>query len=62
MLGHKSATMTLDLYGHLLADQLDQVADAMDAARRSVQDRADFLRTRPVVRDLDKARQRARGQ
>jgi integrase len=62
MLGHKSATMTLDLYGPLLADQLDQVADAMDAARRSVQDRADFLRTRPVVRDLDKARQRTRGQ
>jgi hypothetical protein len=25
--------MTLDLYGHLLNDQLDEVADAMDAAR-----------------------------
>ena len=35
MLGHRSATMTLDLYGHLLADQLDQIADAMDAARTS---------------------------
>ncbi len=45
MLGHKSATMTLDLYGHLFADQLDEVADAMDAARTSAQDRADFLRT-----------------
>lgn len=46
MLGHKSATMTLDLYGHLFADQLDEVADAMDAARQSsVQDHADFLRT-----------------
>lgn len=33
MLGHKSATMTLDLYGHLFADRLDTVADAMDAAR-----------------------------
>ena len=33
MLGHKSATMTLDLYGHLFPDQLDEVADAMDAAR-----------------------------
>jgi integrase len=33
MLGHQSATMTLDLYGHLLADQLDEVADAMAAAR-----------------------------
>lgn len=35
MLGHKSATMTLDLYGHLLPDRLDVVADAMDAARTS---------------------------
>ncbi len=34
MLGHKSATMTLDLYGHLFADRLDTVADAMDAARQ----------------------------
>ena len=42
MLGHKSATMTLDLYGHLFADQLDEVADAMDSARAA----ADFLRTR----------------
>ena len=35
MLGHKSATMTLDLYGHLFGDQLDVVADAMDSARNS---------------------------
>ena len=62
MLGHKSATMTLDLYGHLMTDRLDQVADAMDAARRSFQDHADSLRTKPIVRDLDEARQRARGQ
>jgi len=33
MLGHKSATMTLDLYGHLFGDRLDLVAEAMDAAR-----------------------------
>lgn len=33
MLGHKSATMTLDLYGHLLPDRLDVVADALDVAR-----------------------------
>jgi integrase len=33
MLGHKSATLTLDLYGHLFPDQLDQVADALDVAR-----------------------------
>lgn len=34
MLGHKSATMTLDLYGHLYDDRLDEVAERMDAARR----------------------------
>lgn len=32
MLGHKSATMTLDPYGHLFGDQLDDVAEALDAA------------------------------
>jgi integrase len=62
MLGHKSATMTLDLYGHLFGDQLDQVADAMDAARTAFQDHADLLRTKPVVRDLEEVRQRTRGQ
>ena len=29
-LGHKTATMTLDQYGHLFADDLDDVADKMD--------------------------------
>jgi integrase len=29
-LGHKTATMTLDLYGHLFPDDLDEVADKMD--------------------------------
>lgn len=33
MLGHKSATMTLDLYGHLFEHRLDEVGAAMDAAR-----------------------------
>ena len=32
MLGHKSATMTLDLYGHLFDDRLDEVAEALDRA------------------------------
>ena len=36
MLGHKSATMTLDRYGHLFPDRLDEVADAMDDARQRV--------------------------
>jgi hypothetical protein len=29
-LGHKTATMTLDEYGHLFPDDLDDVADKMD--------------------------------
>ena len=39
MLGHASAAMTLDRYGHLLGDELDAVAERMHAAR------ADSLRT-----------------
>jgi integrase len=35
MLGHKSAVMTLDQFGHLFGDRLDIVADAIDAARRA---------------------------
>lgn len=33
-LGHKSATMTLDLYGHLFDDDLGDIADRMGAALR----------------------------
>ena len=33
ILGHKSATMTLDLYGHLLPDRLDTVAGALSTTR-----------------------------
>lgn len=33
MLGHATATMTLDRYGYLFPDRLDEVAEAMDAAR-----------------------------
>lgn len=35
MLGHKSAVMTLDLYGHLFDEQLDTVADRMQTAREN---------------------------
>ena len=42
MLGHASATQTLDLYGHLFGDELDAVADRIDAAARAA---ADFSRT-----------------
>ena len=38
MLGHASATLTLDRYGHLFGDELDSVADRLD------QHRADSLR------------------
>ncbi|HXO52917.1 MAG TPA: site-specific integrase, partial [Mycobacterium sp.] len=38
LLGHKSAVLTLDKYGHLFPDDLDAVADAFDSA-------ADALRT-----------------
>ncbi len=33
MLGHKDATETLNTYGHLWPDRLDEVVDAVDAAR-----------------------------
>lgn len=39
MLGHKTATLTLDLYGHLFADDLDAVAVGMDAGARTAADR-----------------------
>ncbi|MGV9668091.1 tyrosine-type recombinase/integrase [Nocardia niigatensis] len=42
MLGHKTATLTLDLYGHLFADDLDAVATAMNAGAQAA---ADALRT-----------------
>ena len=47
MLGHASATMTLDLYGHLYGDRLDEVADRMDALRTARRTPADSLRTQP---------------
>lgn len=45
MLGHASATMTLDLYGHLYGDRLDEVADRLDALRTARRTPADSLRT-----------------
>ena len=50
MLGHKSATMTLDQYGHLFGDRLDVVADAMDAARtEALQDVSQMCHEADVV-------------
>jgi integrase len=51
MLGHKSATMTLDQYGHLFDDRLDDVADRLDAAAGlymdSNENRRDNVRSLP---------------
>jgi len=52
MLGHKSATMTLDLYGHLFPDQLDEVADALDAAHRAAVPQCAPLRTSSILARL----------
>jgi integrase len=35
MLGHASATLTLDRYGHLFGDELDAVADRLDEGARN---------------------------
>lgn len=50
MLGHKSATPTLDLYGHLFGGRLDVVADAMELARAAAVSRDAGL-VRDLVRD-----------
>jgi hypothetical protein len=34
-LGHKSAVMTLDRYGHLWPDELEDLAERLDRARHS---------------------------
>jgi hypothetical protein len=53
MLGHKTASMTLDLYGHLFPDQLDDVADRLDViGREAAANLADLLRTNGHVRVL----------
>jgi hypothetical protein len=44
MLGHSSATMTLDTYGHLFEDRLDEVGDAMDRGREAARIRRTELR------------------
>ena len=49
MLGHASATMTLDTYGHLFEDRLDEVGSALDAARTAAQERRATLRAAPAV-------------
>jgi integrase len=52
MLGHASATLTLDRYGHLYDDELDAVADRLDKAAK--RDLADSPRTKRVVTPIRK--------
>jgi hypothetical protein len=47
LLGHKTATLTLDRYGHLFPDDPGKIADAFDVAAKTA---ADDLRTIPVLR------------
>ena len=47
LMGHKTATLTLDRYGHLFPDDLGKIADAFDAAAKTT---ADALRTNPALR------------
>ncbi|MFI5782699.1 tyrosine-type recombinase/integrase [Nocardia sp. NPDC051570] len=54
MLGHKSAAMTLDTYADLFPDDLEAVADRLDAAARSaIEAAADELRTGIEDRSID---------
>jgi integrase len=54
LLGHDSATMTLDTYGHLFSDDLTQVAKSLDTAavratRKSLDTAARATRKRTAV-------------
>jgi len=59
MLGHASAAMTLDVYAGLFTDDLDSVAERLDAA--AAQSRADSLRTTDVL-SLSEARSKNASQ
>jgi hypothetical protein len=52
--------MTLDLYGHLFGDRLDEVADALDVAARAAG--VSPVCPRRAVVDLDVKRRSATGQ
>ena len=47
MPGHKSATMTLDLCGHLFGDEMDEVAEALDSARNAASARCSVANLLP---------------
>lgn len=39
MLGHADTAMTLNIYGHLFPDRLDEVADVLDLRRTAALDK-----------------------
>ena len=45
MLGHASATMKMDTYGHLFENRLDEVADALDRGRAQSEVDEDLWKT-----------------
>jgi integrase len=55
LLGHKTAVLTLDRYGHLFPDDLDAVANAFDAAA-TLSATADWLRTGRQLKSVVVAR------
>ena len=57
MLGHASAAMTLDVYSHLFADELEDLADKMDQERTARGLPADFLRTNGKLINLSRSTQ-----
>ncbi len=56
-LGHKSATVTLDRYGHLFPDELESAADRLDRARtRALTDPGRTHQVPPVAQLAGRAR------
>jgi integrase len=51
-LGHKTATMTLDLYGHLFPDETERLAEQMDRARAVAVARLSRTEDGPAVAPL----------
>jgi integrase len=54
-MGHKTATMTLDLYGHLFPDETERLAERMDRARQATISRLVRTQGGPVVVPISKA-------
>jgi integrase len=50
LLGHKSAVLTLDKYGHLMPDDLDAVAEAFDLAAQTTAGDLRAIRTETAIR------------